>query len=144
FEEVVNEVLVDLGYLFESNHVKLRKNYTTIDILESDFLRVKILLTNLVSNAIKYRDPEKKETVIDIDFSAKNGSYVIKITDNGIGIAQEYHSKIFNMFYRATYSGDGSGLGLYIVKETINKLKGKISIQSSPLQFTSFIIQLPK
>ena len=65
------------------------------------------------------------------------------VKDNGQGIAEKHLDKIFNMFYRASEGGGGSGLGLYIVKETVDKLNGKIQVLSELGKGTSFSIVLP-
>ncbi|MDL5047623.1 HAMP domain-containing sensor histidine kinase [Oscillatoria amoena NRMC-F 0135] len=63
--------------------------------------------------------------------------------DNGIGISEDNLGRIFDMFYRATEQSDGSGIGLYIVKNAVEKLDGTINVQSKPGEGTTFIIQLP-
>jgi signal transduction histidine kinase len=68
---------------------------------------------------------------------------MLHIEDNGIGISPEFKDKIFNMFFRATASSDGSGLGLYIVKQTLEKLEGAIQVESELNKGTTFILQLP-
>jgi signal transduction histidine kinase len=68
---------------------------------------------------------------------------IISFHDNGIGISAENQEKIFNMFYRASEQSDGSGLGLYIVKNAIDKLNGSVQVTSKEGEFTNFIIQLP-
>ena len=68
---------------------------------------------------------------------------VIDIIDNGEGIREEYKSKLFNMFYRGTASSSGSGLGLYIAKEAIQKMDGKIIMNSTWGEGSVFSIQLP-
>jgi signal transduction histidine kinase len=67
----------------------------------------------------------------------------IRIEDNGIGIAQAYQEKIFDLFFRATDQGQGTGLGLFIVKDTIERLKGKIEVQSKAGEGTIFSVQIP-
>ena len=67
----------------------------------------------------------------------------IKIEDNGIGIPEKEKAKVFNMFYRANEQSKGSGLGLYIVKETVEKLEGTITLKSEEGQGTTFEIYLP-
>ena len=73
----------------------------------------------------------------------ENGNNIIKVKDNGIGISEEHHNNIYDMFYRAENSSGGSGLGLYIVKEMIGKLNGKIHFESNTGQGTTFILELP-
>ena len=112
--------------------------------LLSDEKRLIVILNNLIGNAIKYRDDKKKKLFIEVSAQNKESGYEISITDNGLGIKQEFLSKIFDMFYRASESSTGSGLGLYIVKETVEKLKGKIEVQSEFGVGTSFTLLLPK
>jgi signal transduction histidine kinase len=73
----------------------------------------------------------------------KDKFFHLKIEDNGQGIASEYHSRIFEMFYRANEQSKGSGLGLYIVKEALMKLSGTIDLESAPGIGSTFTIKLP-
>lgn len=111
--------------------------------LYSDPYRLTIVLNNLISNAIKYRDANKERPFIRIDARISNSTAQITFSDNGIGIAQELQSKIFDMFFRATERSEGAGLGLYIVKETIEKLGGNITMQSELGTGTEFTIGIP-
>lgn len=112
-------------------------------IISTDPTRLKIILTNIIGNAMKYQDSDKAAHQIEIIAAQNEGSVQIEIKDNGIGISPEHHQRIFDMFYRASESGHGSGLGLYIVKETLAKLNGEIRFNSTPGIGTSFIITLP-
>jgi signal transduction histidine kinase len=105
--------------------------------------RLKVVLKNLISNAINYSDPNKTESYIRISIEQENGFYSIQIADNGIGIPEDQLEHIFEMFYRANESSQGSGLGLYIVKETIEKLKGKVEVESSKGEGSTFKIKIP-
>ena len=78
-----------------------------------------------------------------INANVENAQVKINIEDNGLGIAEEHKSKIFEMFYRASEKSQGSGLGLYIVKETLVKLKGSIQLDSNLGQGSRFTIRLP-
>ena len=68
---------------------------------------------------------------------------MLQVSDNGIGIDERHLENIFKMFYRADEGSKGSGLGLYIVKETVDKLGGKIEVKSKSGEGTSFTITLP-
>jgi len=109
----------------------------------SDLTKVRVVLNNLLSNAVKYRRYEVKKSRIKVEVRVTKKRTNIKISDNGIGIDSEHLPHIFEMFYRATDHVDGSGLGLYIVKETIEKLNGTISVTSRPKFGTTFRIMLP-
>jgi signal transduction histidine kinase len=67
----------------------------------------------------------------------------MEFEDNGIGIGREYINKVFDMFFRATNNNEGAGLGLYIVREAIDKLDGKITIESELRKGTTFKIKIP-
>lgn len=143
FAEIVDEVLDELKYPFHADAIKIIKNFKTHDLLKSDYLRIKIILTNLISNALKYRNEQNKDSFVEIHFREENNRYTIEVIDNGIGINKESQGKVFQMFYRATDQSKGSGLGLYIVKETIEKLNGTITLSSQPGELTVFTVTLP-
>ena len=118
-----------------------------IDIKEqhpfhSDKLRFNTILVNLISNAIKYHNDEKSNRYIKITGQSDHEILQITIADNGIGIAPAYHSKIFDMFFRLSGTKDGSGIGLYIVKDTLGILQGTIKIHSEEGVGTAFTITL--
>jgi len=95
----------------------------------SDYERLRMVINNLISNSIRYkaygRDPH-----IELNVAISTNKAVIKVIDNGVGIKEEHVARVFEMFYRVNDKNVGSGLGLFIVKETIEKLGGSISISS--------------
>jgi signal transduction histidine kinase len=108
----------------------------------SDRNRLMTVLNNLISNSIKYRHPARNpEVFVSVEMGEE--FVTLKIRDNGIGIKDYHLGKIFDMFYRTSDHSTGSGLGLYIVKETIKKLGGSIDVESEVNQGTQFIIHLP-
>lgn len=109
----------------------------------SDRNRITMIFTNLISNAIKYADFEKPKPFIHITITVKREEAAIEFADNGIGIEEEHIGSIFNMFYRANTRSEGSGLGLFIFKETVSRLSGKVSVTSTPGKGTTFYISLP-
>lgn len=111
--------------------------------LFSDPNRLSVVFNNLVSNSIKYRDMRKKDQYIRINAVVNSGGAKIEFSDNGIGIAEELLNKIYDMFFRATERSEGAGLGLYIVKETIDKLGGRITTHSTLGIGTTFVIEIP-
>jgi signal transduction histidine kinase len=145
---------VDLKYLVEdgfarlkyhegSDHIKKIIHVEEEAILYSDPYRLSVVLNNLISNAIKYRDTHKEDQFIKIDAVVTPAKATINFSDNGIGISEEWLSKIFDMFFRATERSEGAGLGLYIVKETIEKIGGRITTTSKIGEGTSFVIEVP-
>jgi signal transduction histidine kinase len=109
----------------------------------TDKQRLVIALNNLISNAFRYHNPYQQPSWIKVVVEVLPQKALIIISDNGIGISKEHLEKVFEMFYRATEKTPGSGLGLYIVKETINKLKGTIKVASEIGKGTSFTIEIP-
>lgn len=108
----------------------------------TDRLRFNTIVENLISNAIKYHKKEESNRYIKIIGNSDSENLYITITDNGIGIDPEYHQKIYEMFFRISGKKDGSGIGLYIVKDAIEILQGSIIIQSAKGTGTTFIITL--
>ncbi|WP_343531390.1 HAMP domain-containing sensor histidine kinase [Pedobacter sp.] len=120
--------------------IKLDVENTVICI---DAFRLDIICKNLISNAIKYADPKKAAPFIKISAKTQKGLLNLVFEDNGIGIDLEHQQKIFNMFYVTTHQNKGSGIGLYLVKEMINKLGGEIKVSSSNGNGSSFTITIP-
>lgn len=112
-------------------------------VFVSDKGRLNIILNNLIANGIRYQNPDVSNPWVHVSSFQSNEETVIVIRDNGIGIKPEAHEKIFDMFYRVSEKSVGSGLGLYIVKESINKLNGKIELTSKVGEGSSFTIRLP-
>lgn len=109
----------------------------------SDPYRLSVILINVLSNAIKYSDPKKEHRFLQIRATITHDSLKLIIDDNGVGIVDELHDKIFDMFFRANEGSDGAGLGLYIVKEMVKKLNGRIEVESIHKVATQFIIEIP-
>lgn len=133
---------MDLGYLRGARQTKQVVKIEGIEFY-SDHWRVSEIFRNLISNAIKYRRPDAEDSEIVIKISVDHLCAEITFADNGIGIREGSLKRIFEMFYRATDQGDGSGIGLYIVKNAVEKLGGQIKIASQLGQGTRFHILLP-
>ncbi|MFV8342636.1 PAS domain S-box protein [Flavobacterium sp. XS2P39] len=125
------------GIIFEID-IKEKKSFY------SDSLRVNTIMENLISNAIKYHKKSGSGRFIKITGQSDHEKLQLSIADNGTGIAAVYHTKIFDMFFRLSGKTNGSGIGLYIVKETVEKLKGSIQVESEVGTGTTFIITLKR
>lgn len=101
------------------------------------------VLTNLFENALTYHAPERAPRVA-LDWTESEGHCVLGITDNGIGIAPEYHEKIFQVFLRLHRSSEfpGTGIGLAIVKKSVELLGGKVWLGSAPARGSTFYVRL--
>lgn len=143
FLRVCNEVVEGLKFTLGQETTSITYHIPTDLEFLCDLPRLKIVLNNIIGNAMKYMDQNKAVHQIDIYGAFSENAVKIEIKDNGVGISPEHHQRIFEMFYRASESGHGSGLGLYIVKEALAKLNGEIRFKSTPGVGTSFIINLP-
>lgn len=130
-------------FLTKESSVTVELNLPKNLVIETDPTRLKVVLNNLFVNAIKYFDSRKENRYVRVSSEEKDGWCIINVEDNGIGIPEQYHAKIFDMFFRASANTNGSGLGLYIVKETLNKLNGSIVFESSPTKGSKFTVELP-
>jgi PAS domain S-box-containing protein len=140
--KIIDQTFTDLGYLEGAKEMKQCVKIEGIDFY-SDHWRISEIFRNLISNAIKYRQLYNKNPEVTIKVHVDHLRADISFADNGIGIEERNLAKIFEMFYRATEQSDGSGIGLYIVKNAVEKLGGQISVASKPEQGTRFNILLP-
>jgi PAS domain S-box-containing protein len=140
--QIIAGTFTDLAYLRTTEVLK-----TEIDIQGDDFYsdrwRLAEIFRNLISNAIKYRRMDIDRPLVKVTVRITRVEAEISFSDNGIGIEPDKLLNIFEMFYRASTQSDGSGLGLYIVKNAVEKLGGQIDVFSRPLQGTEFKIILP-
>ncbi len=144
FRKIIEEC-IELNRPYGNNGSKL---VVKIDLNEGvdfigDGLRIRIILNNLISNALKYHDEGAQEQLIALAVYTDQSKAVIKVRDNGIGIDTDKLPNVFDMFYRASETAKGSGLGLYITKEVVEKMGGKISVDSIVGSGTAFTVELP-
>lgn len=109
----------------------------------TDLDRIGIVVRNILANSIVY-SKESEEAKIELKLTQKDGSVCVICKDNGIGIEEESMNKVFDMFFRGNIKSTGSGLGLYIAKESVEKLGGKISISSKIGKGTEVVIEFPE
>lgn len=145
FKSLTNDIINNMIHMEGYQHVLFNLDIKMKAEYVSDKSRIEVILANLISNAIKYQDLDKSSQVIDISISEsrEHNQLIITVADNGIGIEENSKSKIFDMFYRASDRSKGAGLGLYIIKETIEKMNGSIELDSKINEFTKFTILLP-
>lgn len=144
FAEIWSAVKTDIFKLPESSDVLLHQNIEKIADYHSDAHLLKIILYNLVENSIRYRRSETESFVrVEMSLAETSKLLVLKVSDNGMGIDSELQNKIYNMFFRGTERSKGPGLGLYILKNAVEKLGGRITLYSVPYKGTTFKIELP-
>jgi PAS domain S-box-containing protein len=139
---VANSCVRELEHLenFGAVTTEIYSNGSTT--FKSDPLRIRIIFGNVISNAYKYFNPSNN-SFLKIRINVNGDTAKIEFKDNGIGIQSEHLDKIFNMFYRATDRSQGSGLGMYIVKQAVEKLNGKIAVKSNYGEGTQIKVVLP-
>jgi signal transduction histidine kinase len=142
-KKTVSEVTEALVFSVGNPEIRIENMVSDHLILHTDSMRLKIILSNLIDNSLKYCDRKKEKPFIRIEARERDDVKVIMVKDNGMGIDELYLDKIFNMFYRASEKSKGSGLGLYIVKETLNKLNGTIHVESTLGRGTTFVVSIP-
>ncbi len=149
FEEVnikneLNSVKENLAFLIDEKQVEVRFNFRNVESLYTPKNLIKTILENLISNSIKYSDPNKNHRFVEVEFSRDKGGNCIRVTDNGLGIPGKHMKDVFGMFKRFHKAASfGSGLGLYIVKKNIEKIEGEISVRSDT-EGTEFTVFLPE
>lgn len=141
--EKVADVMQHFQFLPNYDKMEKKIEITGDAPFYSDETKLNIILNNLISNAIKYSDSNKEKPYLHINIQISLQEVVFDIKDNGIGIESVHLPKIFNMFFRATSKQNGTGLGLYIVSEALNKLGAKISVSSELHKGTHFSLIIP-
>lgn len=140
FPDLVEKTLSDIQFDQKNSPISVIYDLNQENQLYTDSSQMKIILGNLISNAIKYHRHRQEQPTIKIDFHRAGDKVTIKIEDNGQGIPEKSLPKIFEMFVRATEQGEGTGLGLFIVKEALEKIKGSVDVKSVYGKGTTFTL----
>jgi signal transduction histidine kinase len=124
--------------------IKLRLRLDeSLPVIKADYKRFEHVLRNLLSNALKFTE----EGSITVEAKGRDRDVLICVSDTGIGIAEEYHEKIFQYLYQIDSSGTrrygGTGMGLAIVKEIVEAHGGKVTVESKPGKGSRFCFTLP-
>ena len=143
FQKLFKEALDCFECYGNAKQIKFSVDVKQSNIFKGDEPRLKIILNNMLSNAINYQRTDEGDKQVTLHATIENGHASIEVEDNGIGIEPGNTEKIFTMFHRSTEKNAGSGIGLYIVKETLNKLSGSIAVDSTPGKGSKFIIKIP-
>lgn len=140
---LAQEVISSHQYLYHDRQLELRNEIQVEEAVLVDRQRIVTVLNNLFSNAIRYHRMQHPNPFVALGASLEGKQLHFWVTDNGPGIAPEVQSRMFEMFYRGDERSGGSGLGLYIVKEAIEKLAGKITVDSVVGKGTTFHVWVP-
>jgi PAS domain S-box-containing protein len=142
-KQEINEIKRNLAFL--PNYPKMFFN-ETIEIREqivADKAMIITILQNLMANAINYADLRNESPLVNFYAHKENGHIKIVVEDNGVGIPKSVQGKIWDMFFRANELSKGTGLGLFIVRNAVERLNGNIQLHSEPGIGTRFIVTIP-
>lgn len=143
FEALLDKLLMENSVHEGFKDIKFDINVEKGIKFQSDPSIIKLILHNLIENSIKYYNNQPDiDSFISIRIKSDEGHLQINVIDNGVGI-NGTAKDLFEMFSRVSTKGSNGGLGLYMVKVCVEKLKGKISLVENPSQFTEFSIELP-
>lgn len=142
-EEMINQIFEELSFFENAANTKKIITINQTAEFHSDVYRLKTIFNNLIANSFKYAKKGALNGEIEIDINITSNEANIIIKDNGIGIPEDQLGRIFEMFYRGTNLSNGSGLGLYMVKEILTTLGGDIKVNSTVGLTTTFYIIIP-
>lgn len=143
-KELCLELIENLKFLDNFQNIKIILDVPENFVFITDKMRLKIILNNILSNAVKFHKRSGSEGLfIKVHAQAVAQSILISVEDNGEGIRPEFLHDIFKMFFRATEIAKGSGLGLYIAKEAAEKIGGAIRVKSEFENGSIFTLELP-
>jgi PAS domain S-box-containing protein len=142
FQKMIEDTYNELKYIVNFEKVNLLVTQKGDKFFNDEF-RIATVLRNLLSNALRFADSEKVNKYVKCTMDVNEIQTTIIIEDNGIGIEEKHLPHVFDMFFRGSEKSAGSGLGLYIVKQTVEKLEGNIIVKSKAGVGTQFILTIP-
>lgn len=142
--EVIDSVIDQVDFLAKAKNIEIKKHFENCENIFMNRNELEVLLRNIISNSIKFSPPNE---VIDVYVNCTDNKVVFEITDHGIGITEEEKNLIMNIERRYRKTGTngerGSGLGLFIVKDILNRNNGKIEFQNNIPQGTKVQVEIP-
>lgn len=141
FHKMIDECIASFNALDNFESLSFKKDVQEGIEFHSEWTLLNAILQNLIENAIKYAG--KNAPYVSIVVRYEFDWLKIEVEDNGQGIPKDHQHKIFEMFYRATQNANGTGLGLYIMKRSVDRLKGTIDIKSEVGVGSTFTVMIP-
>ncbi|TAE49672.1 MAG: PAS domain S-box protein [Bacteroidetes bacterium] len=142
--ELAQEVVGSLRHQSQAQGLSFRIEIAPELEILSDKKLLTSILQNLIANGVNYHDPESPAPFVEVSAQPLEDHVRISVTDNGIGIPEKFRQKVFEMFFRGNAQSKGSGLGLYIVKNSVSKLRGSIELHPREGGGTRFDVILPE
>lgn len=143
FKEIVNKLKDVYGIYSLSENIAFDTHVEQNESFWSDEVYINLILTNLLSNAFKYQKKDGNNKSVSLNIKVNKGFANIVIKDTGTGIDNKYKNEIFDLFFRAHVQEAGSGFGLFNVKSALEKLNGKIEVDSILNEGTTFTVTIP-
>ncbi|MEL6133891.1 MAG: HAMP domain-containing sensor histidine kinase, partial [Bacteroidota bacterium] len=143
-EKIIDEIVSSLKHLPKADKITYQKSFQLDRPLVSDIKLIHSIIQNLTVNAINYHNFDQETPKITFSVIRKGEYAAISVKDNGIGIPLRLQNRVFEMFYRGNTQSKGSGLGLYIVKSAVDRLKGEIDLESEEGKGTQITIRIPQ
>lgn len=140
---LVEDVINSLRHQPQSREVDFRTEFQLENGFQSDKKLLTSILQNLIGNSINYQNPQANPPFVKVDIREEEDRVHFEISDNGQGIPERLQKRVFEMFYRGNTDSKGSGLGLYIVKNSIEKLQGFCTLESEAGTGTRVHFSLP-
>ncbi len=141
---MIQKVIDGLNYMENMEQIRMDIRMTPGAMMVTDPGRLKIILNNLIGNAVKYHNTRRDDPFICVGLEENSDHHILYVKDNGQGIPPDLQKRVFEMFYRGHESSKGSGLGLYIAREMARKLEGDITLVSEKNEGSTFMVRLPK
>ena len=143
FDGLITQLIEEAKFLEGANEVEFKKEITQEIKFYSDTDRLYTILECLIANAVEYRAKREEPSFVEILVRVTRVHASIIIKDNSEGIQEEQLDKVFEMFYRGNQRSKGTGLGLYVVKQTVEQLEGTLQLQSNYKKGSMFTLQIP-
>ncbi|MEB2777290.1 hybrid sensor histidine kinase/response regulator [Algoriphagus sp. D3-2-R+10] len=143
FNDVVNQQLSAYRLKFMIDHIQIDIRINQAHAFFSDDSKIRVILNNLFSNSVQFQKGDQSDNKIGLSIDVAESEAIITLSDNGIGIEEKHHLDIFNLFSRATQKNVGTGLGLYMVKEAVEQMGGKVNLESVFGEGATFKVTLP-
>lgn len=142
-EKLIDEVINQYRSYENFELVQISKSINLAGDFYGDSYRLKIVLGNVLANALKFIDPNKTSHPLEFDVVQNVEKLLIKITDSGIGMGQDEIKIVENIFNNRDNRGPGNGVGLYLVRDAVQRMSGKIQVFSTERMGSKFIIEIP-
>ncbi|MEM9987860.1 MAG: HAMP domain-containing sensor histidine kinase, partial [Bacteroidota bacterium] len=142
-KQLVDETFESLKGVYDPDSIQLKSQIGHKSLINTDPHLLKSILQNLISNGINFANHEVEEPFVQVSTRTTPDKLYIEIQDNGVGIPDRVQPKVFEMFYRGHNQSEGSGLGLYVVKNAAKKIGAEIDFESSEGKGSTFTLTLP-